>query len=289
MTHCHEPHAENPNAGERWLHKAELLALLVMAGFLGYASITGRVERFVAQSYTWMAPAAAVLLALMALARWQRGRRSGHADHDSCGCHEPEHDHAEASSCGEPGCSCEGHGSHPARWLLTAALIVPVAMALAVDPEQFSSQGNRKRRLAAAPRDAQLERAIDWVLGRSAQAADSARSVDVPADPTVLQLVQAGDTGQGEAWAGHFVTVIGQCDVLGDAATAFELCRLVVTCCVADSQSVGVMVLSPAKVRVEPQQWVRVSGVLKWDAAAARLVIQAASVVPIPVPAMPYL
>ena len=76
---------------------------------------------------------------------------------------------------------------------------------------------------------------------------------------------------------------------MDESARTFDLYRLVVTCCVADSQSVGVQVIVPTRTAIPPRQWIRVAGVLRWDEAAASLVVQAATVAPIPVPAMPYL
>ncbi len=289
MTCCEHEHerCREPQARARSLAAAEVLTLLLLAAFLGYAWITGRVEKFVAPAYVWMPLAASVLLVLMALGRLMR-----EATHTTDGFGTTCRNAAPQDSQGiqpAPSCACTAHGAHPVRWLLTAALVIPVGLVLAVDPQDFSSQGSRKRRMPAVARDAQLDRAVDWVLGRTARTADTSAARDVPAEPTVLQLAQAADSGQGATWAGRFVTVIGQCDVSANGTQTIELYRLVVTCCVADSQSVGVLVMAPATGRLDPRQWVRVAGVLRWDAPAARLVIEAATITPIPIPAVPYL
>lgn len=270
MTHCHCCHDDahhEPHAGGRSLRAAELAALLLLAAFLAYSSASGRVPKFVAPAYVWFPPAAALLLGLMAVARMLRGKI-------------------------QSACDCAEHGSRAVRWLFTAALLVPIALALAADPQEFSAEGMRKRRLSPAARDVQLDRAIAWVLGRSAAAGGGpAAAAEVPAEPTVLQLAQAADNGQAEGWAGRFVTVIGQCDAADESTRTFELYRLVVTCCVADSQAVSVEVAMPPDIRLESRQWVRVAGVLRWrsDAAGGRLFIHAATISKIPVPAMPYL
>lgn len=249
---------------------AEVTVLAAMAGFLGYASWSGRVPMFVAPAYVWLPPAAAVLLGLMGLARLRLVLQQGGA----CGC-----------DCGPaPG---------PARWLFSAALVAPIVAALVVDPQQFSTEGVRKRQMPAEPRDRRLDRAIGWVLGDEADVATGpAATASLSAEPTVLELSQISDTGQPADWDGRFVTVIGQCDAtLDPSGRRFGLYRFVVTCCVADAQAVVVEVVSAEGIPAESRQWLRVGGILRADNGDGngRLVIHAAAISKIPVPAAPYL
>jgi uncharacterized repeat protein (TIGR03943 family) len=265
----HHPPCEDhaAPAGGRPLAWAEIATLLALAAFLGYASLTGRVLAFLAPGYAWLPPSAAALLASMALARL-------HALRDRAAC------------------ECHPSGSPALRWGLTAALLAPIVMGLALDPRQFSPQGV-KRRFAPAAHDPRLERAMAWVLG----AADEAPFAPVPsiarsAEPTVLELVRAADSGQAAAWAGRFVSVIGQCDLSNDPPLRrFGLYRFVVTCCIADAQLVAVDVIAPPGLSLQPRQWVRVEGVIRLEnmETGGEPVIQAATVSKIPAPSSPYL
>ena len=245
----------------------EISALLLLAGYLGYASLTGRVQAFLAASYGWLPPTAAALLVLMALARL-RDLRSGTA--------------------------CDGH-AHSAeflRWVLTAALIMPIVAGLAIDPRQFSVQGV-KRRFAPTARDPRLERAMAWVLSPAGNPPPApVRDAERPAEATVAELTAAADSGPAADQAGRFVTVIGQCDVASDPALRrFGLYRFVVTCCIADARLVVIDVIPPPDVEVEARQWVRVGGVIRLDPmeAGGQPVIHAATISKIPPPSSPYL
>jgi uncharacterized repeat protein (TIGR03943 family) len=246
----------------------EVVALALVAAFLTYGAATGRVRLFVAPAYIWLPPAAAVLLAAMALARLRQVLQRG------------------------TDCDCAAHAAGPMRWLLAAALAAPVALGAAVDPQQFSPKGVRKRRIAAAPRDVELERAVAWALGRAAAETPPPAAVALPAEPTVLDLYRAAEQGSAAALAGRFVTVVGQCDPLpDDDGRRFALYRLVVTCCIADALTVTLDAIAPEGAKIEPRQWVRVEGLLHVERpeAGGALLIRAAAVTPIPTPAAPYL
>lgn len=263
-TACHDC---GPPGGPRRLAWAEISALLVLAAFLGYAWMTGRVQAALAPGYAWLPPSAAGLLAGMALARLLSLRHGS-------------------------GCDCQPSSSRVVRWGLTAALVAPVAMGLAIDPRQFSAEGVR-RRAAPAVHDGQLQRAIAWVLAPAGRTtAVAAPDAQLPAEPTVLDLARAADVGQAAAWTGRFVSVIGQCDLGSEAdGRRFGLYRFVVTCCIADAQLVAVEVAAPPDVRLEPRQWVRVEGVIRLesDEAGGQPVIHAAAISKIPPPQAPYL
>jgi uncharacterized repeat protein (TIGR03943 family) len=245
----------------------EIVALLLLAGYLGHASLTGRVHAFLAASYAWLPPSAAALLVLMALARLGAVR-------------------------GGAACDGHAHSSGFLRWLLTAALVMPIVAGLAIDPRQFSVQGV-KRRFAPPAHDPRLERAMAWVLSPMAgpildTSHDAARSPDA----TVLELIQAAEGPQAEALAGRFVSVIGQCDVANDPRSRrFGLYRFLVTCCIADARLVVLDVIAPPGVPLEARQWVQVRGVIRLDPLEAdgQPVLHAATIAKIPPPPSPYL
>jgi uncharacterized repeat protein (TIGR03943 family) len=148
----------------------------------------------------------------------------------------------------------------------------------------------RKRRATAIARDAALDRAMNWALGVRTRGARSADAV-LPPEPTLYEIINAVEAGYKESLTGRFVTVIGQCLLREGASDRFELYRMVVTCCVADATAVSLDVVRPAAAKIEPGQWVRVSGVIQFDDPAnpQQPVIHATIVAMIPTPQNPYL
>jgi uncharacterized repeat protein (TIGR03943 family) len=268
--HDHACHCHSDRAG-RGSALAEAVVLAILAGFLAHASLSGRVEVFLAPMYVWLPPTAALLLAMMAVARL------GAVVHWAGG-----------------NCDCDcSSATSPVRWLFCSALVVAVVAALAIDPQQFSTDCVRKRSSPQGFRDRRLELAMAWALGRTTQRVKEPGTNDrLPAEPTLLELIRSEETGQGAGWEGRFVTVIGQCDPIADSkGTRFSMYRFVVTCCIADAQAVVIEVACPQAAAVGSRQWVRVGGIVHVEGAdsGGRLVIHAATVTKIPVPATPYL
>lgn len=73
----------------------------------------------------------------------------------------------------------------------------------------------------------------------------------------------------------------------GMPADEFILTRFLVSCCVADALSVQVRVVGAPPAGLEEDEWVRVRGILY--PLAEEVVVDAASVEPVPRPAEPYL
>lgn len=261
-----------------WLaHWIKLAALFLVAAFLTFAHFAGWVQNYLATQYLWLPPAGAVALVLMGLARLTASPAAG-------------------NSCCDDGCS--SHADSARKTVFTASvclvlLVAPIALALAVQPKEFSPEGMRKRRLTTPQRDVKLDRAIDWIIGLS----DSAEAAEVTADtlpkePTLLELMEIAAVADPEDLDGKFVTVIGRCDLpAGEASQRFELYRLLVTCCVADASAVSVEVARKDDVRLEPGGWVRIGGLLKFDNPIdpAMPVVHAATISKISEPSEPYL
>ncbi len=248
----------------------EISTLVLLAVFLGFSFFSGRLERFLVRPYLWLPPIAALILLAMGAARLIAHRR------------------------GKALCECERRdGWQVSRLTGAAILIVPIIVALWVNPRQFSPEGARKRDTPAPPRDFQLQQAINWVLGgKSAGRKGGAGPVSLPKDPTILDLLGAVSLGDPKSLEGRFVTVIGQCDLLeGPGSQRFVLYRLVVTCCIADATAVSIEVAWKPSVRLQPGEWVRAGGILKFDSAVdpSLPVVHAATVSPIAEPREPYL
>ena len=273
MTTKHEHDCDCPHkpraGGERTLAIIEVIVLLLLATFLVCSAATGRLRFFLAPGFVWLPPAGGMLLLGMSAARLLSVRAGG----------------------GVCECGDEHSGSIAMRWVYAMAIMVPLVFALAVNPRQFSSAGMQKRRAPAAARDAALERAMNWALGpKPAPSKTGAPADELPAEPTAAELIRALEAENGRALAGRFVTVIGQSGA--DNTTTggrFELYRLVVTCCIADATAVSIEVAGLPTVTVEPGQWLRISGVIRFDGGATAASLHAASISKIPVPSNPYL
>jgi uncharacterized repeat protein (TIGR03943 family) len=265
-THAHEAHAHDGRVA-LWV---QVVTILLVGGFLGFSYLSGRVRLFVVPAYAWFSMAGALLLAAMGVARVLAGPRG-------CGW-------------------CELHEHTPWRLPTSACavlLVVPIVLVVAVNPRRYSPEGLRKRRIAAPPRDARFERAVDWVLGLDAAGKDAAAGpTALPKSPTVADVLAAAQEGRRAVLEGKFVTVLGQCDLPGGPRSKrFDLYRLVVTCCIADATAISIEVARRPSVDLEPGEWVRVEGIIRFDSRVdpSLPVVHATSTTRIPEPAEPYL
>jgi uncharacterized repeat protein (TIGR03943 family) len=263
---------ERPGAAGSWLPAAiELATLVALASFLELTAWTGRVRLFVAPVYVWLPPAAGGLLLAMAAARLAGLRRTP----------------------GDGGCNhVHGPQTGAKRIQYSIALLIPVCLALAVNPQQFSAEGMRKRRAVSSARDTALEQAMAWILGQKRTSPAASPSVDFPAEPTVRDLLTAAEQGQQAALDGRFLTLVGQCSPWGTGdGRRFDLYRMLVTCCIADAQAISIEVVSPSSGELEYGQWIRVGGVVRFDSAdgPSLPVLHAAKIEKIPLPSRPYL
>ena len=266
-SHAHEPCCQPPpsRSARLWM---EAVTLSAVAGYLLFSYASGRAGSFVAPSYVWMAPAAAALILAMAAARIVATRADGDCD-----------------------CAEDHHGRIP-LWACSLAILAGVVLAVAVDPRGYSAEQMRKRRMPMLARDAELESALAWILGRKPAANAGAAERSLPKNPTVLELIQHATMADRSTLEGQYVTVIGQCDLRdGPAAPRFDIYRLVVTCCVADAQAVAVEVARSSGESLDERGWVSVGGIVRFDSQfdPSMPVIHAATISKVPPPSAPYL
>lgn len=248
----------------------EIITLALLATFFAYSYATDRVRLFLAPIYIWLTPMAAVSLYAMAIARL-RAHRQGYVSGEL----------EEASAWQVP------------LWVCVSILLLPVVLAVVVNPQGPSVELARKHRISRPARDVQLAQAVDWILGlKKAAAEDSPVAISLPDNPTILDLLDALAEGHQRGLEGQFVTVIGQCDLLdGPKSKRFDVYRMVVTCCIADATTVLVEVARRPALDLKPQQWVRVEGIIKFDSQSypSLPVIHATAVSKVPEPREPYL
>lgn len=254
----------------------QILTVLLVALFLAFSFLfdaqcrlraPGRVRFFVASYYVWLSPAAAVALLAMCAVRLRAhldGYVSGELDEEAKVWQVP------LSAC-------------------VVIVVIPIVMALVVNPTRYSPVGLRKRRVQRPPRDAAFDATVDWVLGLKTT---PRTALSIPENPTVLDLVNAAYEGQQKALDGQLITLFGQCDPpFGPDSERFDLYRLVVTCCVADATSVSVEIVRKPGVKLEAGKWVEVAGTVKFGNGTDSSVpmVHAETVRNIPEPSEPYL
>jgi uncharacterized repeat protein (TIGR03943 family) len=264
--------AKDCHSGFSWTgHLLVVPPLLILASYLAFAYFDGRVRCMVAPYYVWMTPAAAVVLLAM-VAACLGNPRGGSAE--ACHCHD-----SAPSKLGQVLCAM--------------ILLVPIGFGLLVNPRAFTMDGIRKREITTGSKNSRLSAAIAWVLGETSTKSDSGGSdIELPPNPTVLDVIEAADAAGPAGLEGRFVTLVGQCGLLaGPQSERFDLFRLVVTCCVADASSVSLEVRRPPDKQLESGSWVRVEGVLKYDGEfnSSLPVLHATKILPIPQPSDPYL
>jgi uncharacterized repeat protein (TIGR03943 family) len=248
----------------------EIATLLILAAFMAFSFFSGRISVFLAPDYVWLTPTAALVLSAMFAARlfgYARGAAS-------CACH--------SQSTGTK-----------TTWACAAVLILPVVTVLVVNPTQLSPEGARKRQVTPLPRNVHLELAVDWVMGIKRAKKKPTGSVELPKNPTIIDLMNAAAEYHPDDLDGRFVNIEGQCGFGSDAADErFDLYRLVVNCCIADATTVPLEIVRPKKkTQLSPGGWVRVQGMIKFDNPMdpSMPVIEAAKISKIAEPSEPYL
>ncbi len=247
-----------------------MATLLILAAFMAFSFFSGRIQTFLAPDYIWLTLAAALVLFAMFAARLLASRRTA----ASCACHPAGPGGTTTTAC-------------------AATLLLPVVMALAVNPTRLSPEGARKRQVTPPPRNLQLEQAMDWVLGVKKPQKLATGTVTLPKNPTIIDLISAAAEYHPDDLAGRFVNIQGQCDLIsGPDADRFDLYRLVVTCCIADATTVPLEIVRPKKkTQLTPGGWIRIQGVIKFDNPVdpSMPVIEAAKISKIAQPSEPYL
>jgi len=216
-------------------------ATLAWSFFLVYAWMTGRLM-LIHPSYRWLSLAAAALLGAVAVALLfeEEGHAHGHA-------HDEGHAHDDACGCGA-GCQARSARTELA---FQCAVLIPICVSLWLGRGGLSTQAMTTRGVrlmpaaqgpsAAAPTPAPL------------RGADSPADAWVPASPAVEEETQPPLTlsdihshlllGRRDELEGRKVIVLGQ-HFVDDRCGPGEFCvvRILVTCCLADAEVMGLLV-----------------------------------------------
>lgn len=210
-----------------------------------------------------LAAAAGLLLLGLVLARRPAAAAAAAADHG--------HSH--------------GEGRH--GWLGLLLVAAPMLLGLALPPRPLGAA-------AMAGRELRLDGA-----GLSSSTVAFERRLRSPqAGRSILDWLYSFQTAEDKrSLEGEAVDVVGfvyrDAGRLGgaDAAASFFVSRFTVSCCVADASPVSLLVRHAGAAELESDVWVQVRGRLKVETIEGRElpVVEADEVLPVPVPAQPYL
>jgi uncharacterized repeat protein (TIGR03943 family) len=243
--------------------------LLASAALIGKLFVAGEMAKYITPA---LDPLTALTGAVFAAMGVMEGWRALHtrADRDAVAIHNVEH-------------ADEGHGMLEAtleRGLTYAVVLVPIVVGLALAPRAMGTSalaGERVTRLLLT-------------FGASPQGASHPPKPDESLDDTgsvLTYLRRVGDAGVGQS-----VRVTGMV-MTSDALEAreFAVLRYAIVHCVADARPVALLVVAPAPVNMQSDQWVQVEGELSSRAREGeRLVtIVARRITPVAEPNNPYL
>jgi len=249
------------------IHVGRIVTVLAWAVFLVFAWFSGRLM-LIHPSYRWLSLAAAGVLAAVGLALvFDRGHGHGHDDHD----HDHNHDHDEESHGSEPHehehgpeCGC-GEACHaPAgktEVVFQCIALAPIVASLLLGRGGLSTQamvtrGVRMMPAAQGPAVVMTSPTPTVTVASAPAAVVSPASVTTTteANPfaamedalppmTLSDIHFAMMMGRRDELEGRQVEVLGQYFV-DDRCGPGEFCvvRIVVTCCLADAEVMGLLV-----------------------------------------------
>lgn len=245
------------------------LQVIILGGtgaYFAYTAASGNITNYIAVKFVWLTWSAAALLLAMAGIKGAALRRG--AAHDAHSHHGSGHNHAH-------------HTGGIGAWIGLGIVALPALLGTAVPSAPLDSRA--------------LDTPIESDLGGISASPGETIGI-APEDRNVLDWLRAISaepdlnvfTGQEAALEG-FVYRDGRFD----EARQFMVARFVISCCVADAQAIGVVVVTPQSAGLAEDTWVRVRGVFEVaDFDGARTVILVAyedGLESIERPAHPYL
>jgi uncharacterized repeat protein (TIGR03943 family) len=249
-----------------------LVTLLLWGLLLTKFWATGRIESYLhPQFHPLVAISGCLLLVLAFLWWWASGRVE--TSHHDCGCH---HDH-------EP----EQRSALSAGTILAfVLLLVPVSAATIVSPSQFGEAAVMNRGIVSdiarlpsfAPPANGLEDApplqegdvipdvAEWPADLEEGVEYFTRTPDGAIQLETLDLMfAAAEPSLREEFENQRVSVTGQyIPPRGKESGRFELVRMLMVCCAADSRPIGIGVVSAHLPQTERMGWIRVTGTARF-------------------------
>jgi uncharacterized repeat protein (TIGR03943 family) len=215
--------------------------ILIWAGFLAFAWYTttfpqpGKPGRLgiINPSYRWLSLASAATLILVGAALLP-AQRDEHAHHPGDGSDregEDDHDHEAAS---------------PGELVFQALFLAPIVLSLCTTGSGLSGSSLARRGVHEIRLPQQTEIPSPGRTAPAPMQPPSAESEGVQPPLSMADLYEYLLTGPPAQWAGRPVDVIGQYFVDERCAeNQFVVTRIVVTCCLADAEVIGVRAQSP--------------------------------------------
>lgn len=221
----------------RWVDRSKALLLLLLSLFLAEKYVNGTVGNYInAADLSWLIVTGAVLFFVFATAYNVFGNRAAHEDEHEHHHHDHSHDHDHA------------HATGWRAFFPLAVVAIPLLLGVLV-PYQ--------------PLDASDAKDVSLDPGKAIAARNSGDITTISTRRTVL------DWARAIASARDIQDVYGQeVDVIGFvyrdgrfAVDQFMVTRFVMTCCVADSMPIGLVVQTDNAADFKTDTWVRVKGV----------------------------
>ena len=256
------PLTPGPGQSRRWPWQSlvDAVMLLLWAAVIARFSLTGQLYLLLHPDYMWLAHLALVLLLLLGLLRLAQVWRSVRQ--------------------GRPAPRSQEHSPLLPRQVSTGLLIAVATFGLIYTPRPFTSE-------------TAFQRGITDVLGQTRSRPQRLVLSGQPEDRTIVDWVRTLNVyPEPDAYTGQRVKVIGFVTPMpGWPPDLFMISRFVLTCCAADAYPVGLPVRLPAAVPAPATDtWLEVSGTMTTASLDGKrqLVVESASLTPIPTPRNPY-
>jgi putative membrane protein len=243
--------------------------LLASAALIAKLFVAGEMAKYITPALDPLTALTGVVLAAMGVMEGWRALRT-RADRDAAATH----DFQDADN------SHDGLEPTVERGLTYAVVLLPIVLGLALTPRAMGTSalaGERVTRLlltfapgsSGVPRAPKPDEALD------------------DTGPVLAYLRRVGDGSMGQS-----VRVTGMA-MRSDALEAgeFAVLRYAIVHCVADARPVALLVVAPASVNIQSDQWVQIDGELSSRAreGAQLVTIVARRITPVPEPNNPYL
>lgn len=215
--------------------------LMVLLGLYFIDTLqSGRVALYINESFFWLAGFAGIMFLVLGVAgvlELLRAPRPSTADQYAQLERDPK---------------AHLHGVAPS-WLVLAIIAVPLALGVLIPARPLG---------AAAVSMTGFTSSVS-----AAQSSGGAMVLSIPpSERNLLDWLRAfGNSANLDEFNGQEVDVVGFVyrDIRLDEQTQFFVMRFIVSCCVADASSVGLVVETPDALKFAPDSWVRIKGKLK--------------------------
>lgn len=287
----HTPHFDHDIYGKptNWLGWTKAILLIGLGIDLAILIATGTLTYYISPHFAWLTHVAAGLLIFFGvLNALDLLRGNEHHHHDHAHDHDHDHDHAHDADCDHDHDHDHAHDAHAHHdhdhdhhheeitWPILAVIAIPLLLGVLMPPEPLSA--------------ASVNGGIT-----TASVGINYENVDAipPTERNLLHWLHLFDEADDPAeFDGTPVELIGfvyeQPDFDDDHVM---IVRFTISCCVADALAIGIPFNTASMDAPAMGEWIRITGTLEAGTFRDEItpIIQPEQIVPIDVPADPYL